>query len=50
MKILARTILALTIVLWLAAIWIPEHWLQLLLTGILTLIVGASILGQKSKA
>ncbi|WP_314324204.1 hypothetical protein [Paenarthrobacter ilicis] len=50
MKILARVILALTIVLWLAAIWIPEHWLQLLLTGILALIVGASILGQKSKA
>jgi hypothetical protein len=50
MKILAQVLLAIAALLWLAAIWIPEHWWQLLLTGLLVLVVGAGILGPKSKA
>ncbi|YCK81393.1 hypothetical protein M1D89_20345 [Arthrobacter sp. D3-18] len=49
MKIFAKALLVLAVILCLAAIWIPSSWLQLLLSGLLALFVGAAILGQKPR-
>lgn len=49
MKALGRTAIILAIALAVAAIWVPAHWWQLLLSALLALFVGASVLGQKAK-